>query len=91
MAVKTVTNKTKRPLSIPLPRGKTLHLSPGKSGQIAANAADHPPVKKLVAEGVIDVHDEGLHAAEGSGGGKGGGSFMPGHGSTATSRRSGDR
>ena len=29
--MKTITNKTHRPLSVPLPRGKTLFLGPGKT------------------------------------------------------------
>lgn len=51
----TICNKTRRPLSIPLPGGKTLHLSPGKTGEIAANAVDHPPLAKLVAAGELEV------------------------------------
>ena len=36
----TVSNKTQRPVSIPLPGGKTLYLGPGKTGQIAMKAVD---------------------------------------------------
>ena len=53
-----IKNKTNRPLSISLPGGKTLHLGPRKKGQIAANAVDHPPLKKLVDAGEIEIADE---------------------------------
>ena len=45
--MKTISNKTPKPISVPLPRGKKLHLGPGKTGQIASNASEHPPLKKL--------------------------------------------
>jgi hypothetical protein len=38
--MKTVANKTQKPLSVPLPRGKVLHLGPGKTGQISSEAAE---------------------------------------------------
>ena len=44
----TIANKTPRAIAVPLPRGKKLHLGPGKTGQIAANDSEHPPFKKLV-------------------------------------------
>ena len=88
--MKTVTNKTRRPLAIPLPRGKTLHLGPGSTAEIAANAAEHPPLKKLVDAGEIEIHDEGSRSATGAAGGKAGGAWMPGHGSRTT-HRGGDR
>lgn len=89
--MKTVSNKTQRPLSVPLPRGKTLHLGPGRTGQIASNAADHPQLKKLVDAGQIEILDEVSRSTEGAGGGKAGRTWMPGHASGSASRRSGDR
>src|SRR5439155_18628137 len=64
-----VTNKTGKPLSIPLPRGKTLHLGPRKSGQISAHDIDHPGLKKLVDAGAIEIlaEDSGSTGAEGGG------------------------
>ena len=44
----TVRNKTRKPLRVPLPGGKVLHLGPGKSGQVADDAVDRPAFKKLV-------------------------------------------
>src|SRR5438034_1054925 len=64
-----VTNKTAKPLSIPLPRGKTLHLGPRKSGQISAHDLEHPALRKLVDAGAIEIVAED----SGSGGGAGGG------------------
>ncbi len=51
----TITNKTPKPLSVPLPGGKKLFLGPGKSGQIAAKAAAHPPLKALVDAGELEL------------------------------------
>mgnify|MGYP003717243631 FL=1 len=53
--MKTVTNKTRTPLKIPLPRGKSLHLGPGKTGQLRDDAAAHPRVMKLVEAGSIEI------------------------------------
>ena len=85
----SVTNTTKRPLIIPLPRGKKLHLGPGKSGEIAANAVEHAALKKLVETGEIEISLESSGAIDTPGGGK--------HRPTAAGpsggikRRSGDR
>jgi hypothetical protein len=88
--MKTVTNKTQRPLAVPLPRGKTLHLGPGKTGQVASNAAEHPPFKKLVDSGALAV-EEGHGALGPSKDGKlGPTSGGPAHVGGAA-RRSGDR
>ncbi len=57
--MKTVTNKTPKPVRVPLPLGKTLFLGPLKSGQIAPKAVDHPPLKKLVDSGQLEIHDSG--------------------------------
>jgi hypothetical protein len=89
--MKTVSNKTQKPLSVPLPRGKVLHLGPGKTGQIASNASEHPPLKKLVEAGQIEILDEGAQATEEAGGRKTSRTWMPGHASASASRRSGDR
>ena len=74
--MKSVANKTQKPLSVPLPRGKTLHLGPGKTGQISSEAAEHPPLAKLVHAGEIEVFDDSPAPTGGTGaGGKGGRSF----------------
>lgn len=88
-----ITNKTKKPLSVPLPGGKKLFLQPGKTGQVNAKALDHPALAKLIEAGDIETAD-GKHGpaktrvnksagpATGSGGAKGGG---------GAARQSGDR
>ena len=88
--VKTISNKTHRPLSVPLPRGKILHLGPGKTGQIASEAAEHPPLRKLVEAGEIEILGEGHAGTVGGIGGKIGASGTHGH-TPGPSRRSGDR
>ena len=87
----TVSNKTQRPLSVPLPRGKTLHLGPGKAGQISSKAIEHPQLKKLVDAGEIEILDEGPRPTDGAAGGKKGRTWMSGHTSGSGARRSGDR
>ncbi len=57
--MKTVRNTTHRPLAVPLPGGKKLHLGPGKVGQIAAPAAEHPPLAKMVEDGELELVDTG--------------------------------
>ena len=86
-----VSNKTQKPLTVPLPGGKTLHLGPGRTGQISAKAVEDPQLKKLVDAGEIEVISEDPRRTAGTGGGKRGRSFMPGHSSGSGSRRSGDR
>ena len=53
----TVTNKTRKPLSIPLGRGKKLFLGPGKVGEIGSSAVELAAVKALVESGAIEVGD----------------------------------
>jgi hypothetical protein len=89
--MKVITNKTEKPLSVPLPRGRRLYLGPGKTGQIASNASVHPPLKKLVDAGKIEIFDESSQSTTESGGGKSGRTWMPGHGSSIAGRRGGDR
>ena len=50
-----ITNKTRRPIKVPLPEGKKLFLGPGKSAQIQAKAADHPPLKELLEAGDLEL------------------------------------
>jgi len=84
-----VSNKTQRPLSVPLPGGKTLHLGPGKTGQISAQAVDNPRLQQLVDAGEIEIVREDPRPTAGPGGGKRGRTSMLGH--TPGSHRSGDR
>lgn len=86
-----VSNKTQKPLSVPLPGGKTLHLGPGKTGQISAKAADHARLKKLIESGELEMVDDAPGLAAGPASGKKGRGFMLGHSSGGGGRRSGDR
>jgi hypothetical protein len=87
----TVRNKTQKPLSVPLSRGKVLHLGPLKTGEIAFDDAERPGVKALIDSGALEVVAVGPgHAAEGRGGG-GGRPGAQGHPSSTGGHRSGDR
>jgi ribosomal protein L19E len=57
--VKTILNKTPLPMRIQLGGGKTLHLGPAKTGQIADGAAERASIRKLVKEGKIEILEEG--------------------------------
>jgi hypothetical protein len=86
-----VTNKTAKPLSIPLPRGKTLHLGPRKSGQISSHDIEAPALKKLVEAGTIEILGKESASAAGDGLGTPGRAPMTTHTSGRGGRRSGDR
>ncbi|MFI5398951.1 MAG: hypothetical protein ACHQ9S_25755 [Candidatus Binatia bacterium] len=86
-----VSNKTQKPLSVPLPGGKTLHLGPGKTAQISAKAVEDPRLKKLVDAGEIEIVDEDPRSTAGPGGGPRGRTSTYGHTSGSGGRRSGDR
>ena len=71
--MKTVLNKTGRPLKIALSRGRVLRLGPRKEGQIATQDAERDAVQRRVADGDIEIFDDvaragagGLSAAGGS-------------------------
>lgn len=56
--MKTIVNKTPKPLRIHLPGGKTLHLGPMKHGQISDQAAEEDSVRKLVKAGEVEIQGE---------------------------------
>ena len=88
-----VTNKSKKPLIVPLPGGKRLFLAPGKTGQVTPKALDHPPVAKLIESGDLKsaVGSQGPSSrGKGKVGGSSGGSSAAKGGSGAA-RQSGDR
>ena len=85
-----ITNKTKKPLSIPLPGGKKLYLGPGKTGQVTPKALAHPPVAKLIEAGEIATA-EGGHKPKQGGSGNTGVSPGTGHKGTGAMRQAGDR
>ena len=59
-----ITNKTAKPISVPLPGGKKLFLAPGKSGQVSPKALEHPPLVKLLESGVLVSAGGGEHHKE---------------------------
>ncbi len=85
-----ITNKTRKPLSLPLPDGKRLFLGPGKTGQVSLKALEHPTLVKLLEAGDIETAAGGPKRKEG-GGGNGGASPSPRHSGTSAKRQSGDR
>jgi hypothetical protein len=57
--VTTIVNKTHGPIRVSLPRGKTLYLGPGQTGQIANQDLEHPAVKRLIDTEKIEAQDSG--------------------------------
>jgi hypothetical protein len=60
--MKTLVNKSRKPIRIPLPGGHTLFLGPGRSGQIADRHAALPAVAKLIDDGTVEVAGESAQA-----------------------------
>lgn len=60
--MKTVRNKTNRPLRVSLSRGKTLHLGPRMQGQISGHDVDAEGVKRRVEAGELEILGEGTQA-----------------------------
>ena len=86
-----IINRTRQPIRVPLPGGKKLFLVPGKPGQIAPKAAEHPPVKALIESGDIEIVGEGRSQGTGGSGGSSGMSSSQGGGPTGGVRHTGDR
>lgn len=89
--MKSVVNKTHRPLRVHLPGGKILHLGPGKEGQINDHDADHPGVAKLVEAKELEIVGEGSSPTAARGVGGGVHEQTHGHHKESTSRQRGDR
>jgi len=89
--MKTLINKTRAPLKITLPGGKSVRLGPGKAAQIRDEDAAVDSIKKLVEAGNLEVHQGDVHTGSGAGGGgvhKAGGH---GQGRATFRQRKGDR
>ncbi len=71
--MKTIVNKTRRPLKIKLAQGRVLRLGPAKEGQIATHDAERESVQKMIEAGEVEVFDDvsrsGLRARSGPSGG----------------------
>lgn len=86
----TLTNKTRRPLVVPLPGGKKLRLGPLKTAEVSPKALEHGPVKALIEAGEIEASAANTRS---SGSGGGAGRIQPSDGprSSGTIRHVGDR
>lgn len=89
--MKTVKNKSHKPLRVPLPRGKTLHLGPNQEGQVTAGTLEHGPFKKLVDAGEIEILGDGGKALPHAPKGEGGHASSQGHGHPTTAFQTGER
>lgn len=86
-----ITNKTKKPLMVPLPGAKKLFLQPGKTGQVTPKALEFAPLVKLIEEGAVTTSEIGSGSQS-----RGASSSNPiagvsGHKGTGAMRQSGDR
>lgn len=88
--MKSIKNTTHGPLRVPLPRGGVLHLGPLRTGEVAPAALEHPPFKKLVEAGSIEVVGDGDRSVPHPVKRERGHSESHGHARAAT-RPSGDR
>ncbi len=74
--MKTIVNKTSRPLKIKLAQGRVLRLGPAKEGQIATPDAERESVQKMIEAGEVEVFDDvsrsGSRARRGPAGPSGG-------------------
>ena len=86
----SINNKTRKPLTVPLPGGKKLRLGPLQTGQVTPKALEHPQLKQLLDSGDLEIAIEGRRRGHGGGGGKG---LAPGSGRTPPGgiQHSGDR
>lgn len=85
-----ITNKTRKPLSLPLPGGKRLFLAPGKTGQVSAKDLAYPPLAKLLEAGDLETTAAGSRRQDGEQGDAG---SYPGarRGGSRARRQYGDR
>ena len=88
-----IRNTTKLPLKVSLPGGKKLFMGIGGTAQLTPKAAEHPPVKKLIDAGDIEITDAGRTGTAESVGRESGmqSSASRSGGGSSSSRRSGDR
>ena len=77
--MKVISNKTRKPIKVPLPGGKFLHLGPAKTGQISDRASEQPSVQRLAKAGDVEILGEGESQQQG-GAGKGGAAHAATHG-----------
>jgi hypothetical protein len=66
--MKTIINKTNRPLKVLLGRGRVLRLGPRKEGRIATNDAERDSLTQLVTKGDIEIYDHSANSESMDGG-----------------------
>ena len=89
--MKTVLNKTRRPLRIALSRGRVLRLGPLREGQIAARDADRDAVKRRIADGEIEIFDDASRAGASAASGPGSRARVEGPHARFSAAKRGDR
>ena len=89
--MKTIINKTRRPLKIKLSQGRGLRLGPSKEGQIATHDAERESVQRIIEAGEVEIFDD-LSSGTGSAGkGKGGPAKSQGFHRQFSGSKRGDR
>jgi hypothetical protein len=91
LPMKTLINKTRTPIKVPLPRGKALHLGPGKKGQVRDEAVEHAALKKLVEAGQIEIAEGERHENTATGRAVVPHEATHGHGKSTFRQKKGDR
>ena len=65
--MKEIVNRTPRPIQVPLPGGKRLHLGPGKTGQVSDKAVELPAFRKMLDDETIAFTGDSEHVPGGRG------------------------
>ena len=89
--MKSVVNRSRTPIKIHLPGGKTLHLGPGRTGQVSDAACERPSFMKLVKSGEIEIVADGETASSNPGSAPSVRESTHGHASTNVVMPKGDR
>lgn len=87
----TITNKTDQPLTLPLSGGKTLHLGPGQTSEVAERALKSPKVQSLIEAGEVEATGKSARAKQGLSNSPQERNSMRSHNTGGRIRRSGDR
>ena len=89
--MKTIVNRTRRPLKIKLSQGRVLRLGPSKEGQIATHDAERESVQRLVEADEVEIIDEGSRGTGRGSKGPAGMAQSQGHHRQFSGSKRGDR
>ena len=89
--MKTIINKTRRPLKIKLSHGRVLRLGPAKEGQIATHDAERDSVQRIIQAGEVEVFDNSSGDTGAAGKGKNGAAQSQGFNRQFSGSKRGDR